>query len=307
MVQGERDDLREGVEKMEDELVSLQRSNSLLARRKQQWMEVASQTRVVLEENRNLISQCKAQQLTISELRTKHHTKVVELEGELAEVNEVKKSLEYEVEQLMEGQALLFHQISRLTGVSLSHGATSPESVQHVASLLERFVHDQRRQLAAWQEQTACLEREKQVLVGKVEEAKAVTIKLERELGQVQRVVQEGEETVARLRDQLEELHEQEEATQLQLAHALTQVDKAMSERDIYAGVAKRWQAKGEGEATKARDEAQHQLRVQTAQHRSQHRRYKTEIHQLKSLLSQDNSVGEGTRRHLVSERHRHS
>jgi hypothetical protein len=37
MVQGERDDLREGVEKMEDELVSLQRSNSLLARRKQQW------------------------------------------------------------------------------------------------------------------------------------------------------------------------------------------------------------------------------------------------------------------------------
>jgi chromosome segregation ATPase len=119
-------------------------------------------------------------------------------------------------------------------------------------------------------------------------EAKAVTIKLERELGQVQRVVQEGEETVARLRDQLEELHEQEEATQLQLAHALTQVDKAMSERDIYAGVAKRWQAKGEGEATKARDEAQHQLRVQTAQHRSQHRRYKTEIHQLKSLLSQD-------------------
>ena len=55
-------------------------------------------------------------------------------------------------------------------------------------------------------------------------EAKAVTRKLERELGQVQRVVQEGEETVARLRDQLEELHEREEATQLQLAHALTQV-----------------------------------------------------------------------------------
>ena len=93
----------------------------------------------------------------------------------MAEVNEVKKSLEYEVEQLMEGQALLFHQISRLTGVSLiSHGATSPESVQHVArfvsttldtpqgftrsrlnSLLEWFGHDQRRQLAAWQEQTA--------------------------------------------------------------------------------------------------------------------------------------------------------
>ncbi|CAI8034719.1 hypothetical protein GBAR_LOCUS19517, partial [Geodia barretti] len=259
-VQGERDDLREGVEKMKDELVSLQRSNSLLARRKQQWMEVASQTRVVLEENRNLMSQYKAQQLAISELRTKHHTKVAELEGELAEVNEVKKSLEYEVEQLMEGQALLFHQISRLTGVSLiSHGATSPESVQHVASLLEWFGHDQRRQLAAWQEQTASLEREKQVLVGKVGEAKAVTSKFEGELGQVQRVVQEGEETVARLRDQLEELHEREEATQLQMAHALTQVDKALSERDIYARLAKRWQEKGEGEATKVVDEAQHQ------------------------------------------------
>ena len=55
-------------------------------------------------------------------------------------------------------------------------------------------------------------------------EAKAVTSKFEGELGQVQRVVQEGEETVARLRDQLEELHEREEATQLQMAHALTQV-----------------------------------------------------------------------------------
>ena len=112
------------------------------------------------------------------------------------------------------------------------------------------------------------LEREKQVLTRKVEgqlvttssllscteavsEAMAVTKTLEGELGQVQKVVQEGEETVARLRGQLEELQEREEATQLQLAHALAQVrphntwrhvtylamqvDKAMSERDIYA------------------------------------------------------------------------
>ena len=51
-----------------------------------------------------------------------------------------------------------------------------------------------------------------------------MTRRLEGELGLVQSVVREGEETVARLRDQLEELHEREEATQLQLAHALAQV-----------------------------------------------------------------------------------
>ena len=38
-------------------------------------MEVASQTRFVLEENRNLMSQYKAAQSTISDLRTKHYTK----------------------------------------------------------------------------------------------------------------------------------------------------------------------------------------------------------------------------------------
>lgn len=80
---------------MRDELISLKRSNSLLARRKQQWscvdynivsvsdivqltvnrMEVASQTKVVLEENKTLINQYKAQQLMITDLRTQHHSK----------------------------------------------------------------------------------------------------------------------------------------------------------------------------------------------------------------------------------------
>ena len=35
--QGERDELREGVGRIQDELLSLRKSNSLLARRKQQW------------------------------------------------------------------------------------------------------------------------------------------------------------------------------------------------------------------------------------------------------------------------------
>ena len=38
-------------------------------------------------------------------------------------------------------------------------------------------------------------------------------------------MVQEGEESVARLRNQLEEVQEREEATQLQLAHAISQVN----------------------------------------------------------------------------------
>ena len=54
-------------------------------------------------------------------------------------------------------------------------------------------------------------------------EARAVTRRLEGELCEVQRVVQGGEESVARLRGQLEEVQEREEATQLQLAHAIAQ------------------------------------------------------------------------------------
>ena len=36
-VQGERDELKEGVGRMRDELLSLRKSNSLLATQKQQW------------------------------------------------------------------------------------------------------------------------------------------------------------------------------------------------------------------------------------------------------------------------------
>ena len=43
-------------------------------------------------------------------------------------------------------------------------------------------------------------------------------------MGEVKNVVREGEEAVARLRGQLEEVQEREEASQLQLAHAITQV-----------------------------------------------------------------------------------
>ena len=42
--QGERDGLREGVDRMRDELISLKRSNSLLARRKQQWLATTTRS-----------------------------------------------------------------------------------------------------------------------------------------------------------------------------------------------------------------------------------------------------------------------
>lgn len=44
VLQGERDELRNGVDRMRDELRSLQRSNSLLIRRKQQWSVLPSLT-----------------------------------------------------------------------------------------------------------------------------------------------------------------------------------------------------------------------------------------------------------------------
>ena len=89
-------------------------------------------------------------------------------------------------------------------------------------------------------------------------EAKSVARRLESELREVQNVVRGGEESVARLRGQLEEVQEREEATQLQLAHAIAQVkpysckarlpkwlrefpvcqvDKAMTERDSYSRI----------------------------------------------------------------------
>lgn len=43
-------------------------------------------------------------------------------------------------------------------------------------------------------------------------------------MAEVRGVVHEGEEAVARLRSQLEEVQDREEATQLQLAHAIAQV-----------------------------------------------------------------------------------
>ena len=45
--QGERDGLREGVDRMRDELISLKRSNSLLARRKQQWLATTNPHQVM--------------------------------------------------------------------------------------------------------------------------------------------------------------------------------------------------------------------------------------------------------------------
>lgn len=56
-------------------------------------------------------------------------------------------------------------------------------------------------------------------------EAKAVIRRLELEIGEVKDVVREGEEAVARLRNQLEEVQDREEATHLQLAHAIAQVE----------------------------------------------------------------------------------
>ena len=55
-------------------------------------------------------------------------------------------------------------------------------------------------------------------------DAKAVIWRLEGEMGEVNGVVREGEEAVARLRGQLEEVQEREETSQVQLAHAITQV-----------------------------------------------------------------------------------
>ena len=59
---------------------------------------------------------------------------------------------------------------------------------------------------------------------GASSDAKAVTSRLEQEMGLVQSVVQEGEEAVARLRSQLADLQEREETSQQQLAHAIAQV-----------------------------------------------------------------------------------
>ena len=47
--------------------------------------------------------------------------------------------------------------------------------------------------------------------------------RLEGEMGEVKGVVREGEEAVARLRSQLEEVQEREETSQVQLAHAISQ------------------------------------------------------------------------------------
>ena len=77
-------------------------------------------------------------------------------------------------------------------------------------------------------------------------------------MGGVRDVVCEGEEAVARLRGKLEEIQERDETSQVQLAHAiaqvepslavptlcaptqslsLLQVDKALAERDAYARI----------------------------------------------------------------------
>ena len=91
-------------------------------------------------------------------------------------MNEVRKTVEQQMEQLVGDQVLLFHQISRLLGVSVSQ-TDSHHNSQHVAryslptppaqgeiscvsptyiySLLERYDCEQRRELAAWQEQAA--------------------------------------------------------------------------------------------------------------------------------------------------------
>ena len=50
-------------------------------------------------------------------------------------MEDTKKSLELQFKQVMEGQAFLFHQISRLLGVSVGGAGSlqSRESVQHLA------------------------------------------------------------------------------------------------------------------------------------------------------------------------------
>ena len=57
-------------------------------------------------------------------------------------------------------------------------------------------------------------------------EAKAVIKKQESEVTCVQSIVREGEEAVARLRGELEEVEEREETSQRQLAHAIAQVSR---------------------------------------------------------------------------------
>lgn len=111
-------------------------------------MEVASQSRVVLEENNNLLTQHKNHQRIISELRTQHHSRgidntlegnepsdlcttyyvVTALEKELMGKEERKKSFELQLKKLVDGQAVLFRQVSHLVGVAVGR-ANSPRHV----------------------------------------------------------------------------------------------------------------------------------------------------------------------------------
>ena len=60
-------------------------------------------------------------------------------------------------------------------------------------------------------------------------DAKAVIRRLEGEMGGVRDAICEGEEAVARLRGKLEEVQEREETSQVQLAHAIAQVEPSLA------------------------------------------------------------------------------
>ena len=99
---------------------------------------MASQTKMVLEENRNLMSQHKAQQLIIAGLQRQLHSRgesvwdvcgdgpsldppsVAELERDLAQTVEAKRSMETQLRQMTDSHSHLLHRISALLGVSVS-------------------------------------------------------------------------------------------------------------------------------------------------------------------------------------------
>ena len=59
-------------------------------------------------------------------------TIVMALERELSQMEKSKESVEFQLQQLMEGQTLLCHQVFRLVGVAVG-GANSSDSMQQMA------------------------------------------------------------------------------------------------------------------------------------------------------------------------------
>lgn len=114
---------------------------------------MASQVKVVLEENHSLVNQCKSQQRAISELRTQHHSRgrqltlevntpckpwlvvASALEREMSQMEQDKKDVEFQLKQMKDSQVCFIHHLSCIMGTSVGGASNlqSPDSLQHIA------------------------------------------------------------------------------------------------------------------------------------------------------------------------------